>query len=228
VSRSANVLVVQSKPDRAGFKASEFRAAGYDVTTAKCGQEALLIAMSTLPDLVMVDQVLPDISGIDVCRRLKTDPRTSLASVIILGRRDDESERVAAFEVGADDVVAKPVSTRELMLRARAVLRRIEGPLTARRLDVGALELDAEAHCARLGGVEIGLTLLEFRLLWTLAARGGAVQTREALLQEVWGPNVRVELRTVDQHVKRLRTKLGRDGVRLETIRGIGYRFEIL
>jgi len=228
MSASASVLVVQDE-DESARDAANFRDAGYDVVTATRGHDALCLAASKTPDLVVVDQSLPDISGLDVCRQIKADPKTADASVIILGPDTGESDRVAGFEVGADDFVTKPVGVRELLLRARAVLRRRDlGPSSGRfrKLSAGLLALDADAHRARVGDVHLDLTLLEFRLLWSLASKEGAALPREALLADVWGPTVKVELRTVDQHVKRLRKKLGPAGKWLQTIRGVGYRFE--
>jgi two-component system phosphate regulon response regulator PhoB len=229
MSRSVNILMVQDEAWLSPEAAIDFRDAGYDVTTTTHGHEALALAASRTPDLMVVDQQLPDISGLDVCRTIKADPKTALATVIILGPTMNESDRVAGFEVGADDFVTKPVSVRELLLRARAILRRrdVQVPQRLGTLQAGLIALDADAHRARVDGADVQLTLLEFRLLWTLVSREGSVFPREALLSDVWGPRVKVELRTVDQHVKRLRKKLGASGKLLQTIRGVGYRFEL-
>lgn len=228
MSRSANVLMVQDEFDSADSAAYDLREAGYDVVTTTRGKDALFLAASRAPDLVVIDQRLPDISGLDVCREIKANPKTALASVIILGQTG-ESDSVAGLELGADDFVTKPVSVREIVLRANAVLRRRGSQPPPPRQDVlgaGPILLDGDAHRAEVFGNPVELTLLEFKLLWALASHEGSVLRRETLLSTVWGPSVKVELRTVDQHVKRLRSKLGPARAFLQTIRSVGYRFK--
>jgi two-component system phosphate regulon response regulator PhoB len=230
MSRAANVLMVQDEIEQAGSVAFDLREAGYDVVTATRGHDALHLAASYPPDLVVVDQRLPDISGLDVCRRIKEDPKTALISVIIVGQPSGDSERLAGLELGADDFVTKPVSDREIVLRAHAVLRRRYLHSVKPRQEpvrAGPVVLDPDAHRAQIEGEDVDLTLLEFKLLWTLASRKGTVLPRQTLLSDVWGPEINVEVRTVDQHVKRLRAKLGSARALIHTVRGIGYRFEL-
>jgi two-component system phosphate regulon response regulator PhoB len=175
--------------------------------------------------------MLPDLSGVEVCRRLRADPRTAAVPVLMLTARTEEHDRVVGFEAGADDYVCKPFSVRELLLRVQAILRRSAaggGPPAApdTRHRIGKLEVDEGAHRVRVEGTEVHLTALEFRLLLTLLLRRGRVQGRDGLLSEVWGDDVHVTPRTVDTHVKRLREKLGAAGDYLQTVRGIGYRFD--
>ncbi len=169
--------------------------------------------------------MLPDIPGTEVCRQIKTSPRTRHVPVLMLTARTDEVDRVVGFEVGADDFVTKPFSVRELVLRIRAILRRGGGAdADLAREQVGPIRVDPGAHRAYVEGEEIALTALEFRLLTTFMSRLGRVQTREALLQDVWGVSSDLQTRTVDTHVKRLREKLGAGRDLIETVRGIGYR----
>ena len=183
-----------------------------------------------LPDLVLVEQRLPDLSGTEVCRRLRTDERVSTVGIIMLSSRDEEIDRVVAFEVGADDFVAKPYSSRELMLRVRALLRRtLANKPTAlvpeTQVSFGLIRMDPSAHQAWVDGDEVVLTALEFRLLRLLIERRGRVQSRDRLLNDVWSiESTQVTTRTVDTHVKRLRKKLGAASGYIETLRGVGYR----
>ena len=169
--------------------------------------------------------MLPDMSGTEVCRQLKSDPRTRAVPVIVLTARGEELDRVVGFELGADDYVVKPFSVRELILRVRAVLRRAgqqrsDKPVT----ELGPVRIDADAHRAWVRGEPLDLTPLEFKLLSTLVTRAGRVQSRERLLADVWEMSSELETRTVDTHVKRLREKLGPARDMLETVRGVGYR----
>jgi len=179
-----------------------------------------------VPDLVLLDLMLPDIPGTELCRQIKGDPRTKHLPVVMLTAKGEEVDRVVGFEIGADDYVTKPFSVRELILRLKAVLRRSGPGKTAERPpeSVGPIRVDVDAHRAFVDGAEIALTPLEFKLLTTLMARLGRVQSREQLLEDVWEMSSEVETRTVDTHVKRLREKLGSGRDLLETVRGIGYR----
>ena len=171
--------------------------------------------------------MLPDLSGTEICRRLRDQERTRDIPVIMCTAKGEEIDRVVGFEVGADDYVVKPFSVRELVLRIRALLRRanrIEGEPSLIRF--GRLKIDRDAHRAWVDDAEIGLTALEFRLLHAFVSRRGRVQTRDALLSDVWGIEADVTTRTVDTHVKRLREKLGDAGMYIETLRGVGYRFK--
>jgi two-component system phosphate regulon response regulator PhoB len=221
------LLIVEDETDLVRTLEYNFRQAGFDVYTATTGREGLRIAAAKTPDLVLLDLMLPDLQGVEVCRVLKADPKTRATPVIILTARGEEVDRVVGFEIGADDYVTKPFSVRELVLRARAVLRRGEPTAgrTAEIVKLGQLTIDSEAHRVHVEGREVSLTALEFRLLRTLVQRRDRVQTRETLLNDVWGLNLNVETRTIDTHIKRLREKLGKAGSLIETVRGVGYRF---
>ncbi len=223
---SPKILIVEDEADLVRTLEYNFRQAGFEVYTATLGREGLRIAAAKTPDLVLLDLMLPDLQGVEVCRLLKADPKTRATPVIILTARGEEVDRVVGFEIGADDYVTKPFSVRELVLRVRAVLRR--GETSGRPAEVvklGQLTIDSEAHRVHVEGREISLTALEFRLLRTLVQRRDRVQTRETLLNDVWGLNLNVETRTIDTHIKRLREKLGKAGSLIETVRGVGYRF---
>jgi two-component system phosphate regulon response regulator PhoB len=225
VATSQKVLVVEDETDLVRTLEYNFRQAGFEVYTATSGAEGLRLAGAKGPDLVLLDLMLPDIQGTEVCRQLKADPKTRTTPVIILTARGEEVDRVVGFEIGADDYVTKPFSVRELILRARAVLRRGEQLGSLETVKLGNLTVDSEAHRVHVEGREISLTALEFRLLWTLVRRRDRVQTRQTLLNDVWGLNLNVETRTIDTHIKRLREKLGKAGSLIETVRGVGYRF---
>jgi two-component system phosphate regulon response regulator PhoB len=225
VANAQKVLVVEDETDLVRTLEYNFRQAGFEVFTATSGSEGLRIALAKNPDLVLLDLMLPDIQGTEVCRQLKGDPKTRTTPVIILTARGEEVDRVVGFEIGADDYVTKPFSVRELVLRARAVLRRGEQAGSLETVNLGNLTIDSEAHRVHVEGREISLTALEFRLLWTLVRRRDRVQTRQTLLNDVWGLNLNVETRTIDTHIKRLREKLGKAGSLIETVRGVGYRF---
>jgi two-component system phosphate regulon response regulator PhoB len=231
VSESARkpvILLVDDEPDIVDTLAYNLQQEGYRTRAAKLGAEAVRLAKERpAPDLVLLDLMLPDISGTEVCRQLRGDELTRGVPVIMLTAKDAEIDRVVGFEVGADDYVTKPFSVRELMLRIRAVLRRAkDAPPTAsaKSIEFGRLRVDPDAHQLWVDGQEIVLTALEFRLLTTLLDRRGRVQTRTTLLEDVWGIHADITTRTVDTHVKRLREKLGAAGDYVETIRGVGYR----
>jgi two-component system phosphate regulon response regulator PhoB len=224
---SALILVVDDERDLVATLEYNLEREGFATRSALTGQEALqLAAQEPVPDLVILDLMLPDIPGTDVCRRLRADERTRRVPVLMLTARGDEIDRVVGFEVGADDYVVKPFSVRELLLRVRAILRRAEPePTDSQELSCGGLRVDPAAHRVWVDGEEVILTALEFKLLATLLSRRGRVQTRERLLDDVWGIQADVTTRTVDTHVKRLRQKLGRAAGHIETLRGVGYRF---
>ena len=225
------ILIVEDERDLAGTLEYNLEREGYQTRCAFEGQHALKLAHEEpQPDLVLLDLMLPDISGTEVCRRLRQDERTRHVPVIMLTAKEEEIDRVVGFEVGADDYVTKPYSARELLLRIKAILRRANNdePVSATQLTFGELVVDTSAHRVTLGGEEIQLTALEFKLLSTFMMRKGRVQTREVLLNDVWGIHANVMTRTVDTHVKRLREKLGEAGSYIETLRGVGYRFKAL
>jgi two-component system phosphate regulon response regulator PhoB len=221
-----SVLLVDDEKDLLSLLDFNLRAAGFETILATTGEQAFAQVKRRVPELVLLDLMLPDIPGTEVCRRLKTDPRTKHVPVVMLTAKGEEVDRVVGFELGADDYVTKPFSVRELILRLKAVVRRA-GPGRSHERppeSVGPIRIDADAHRAFVDGAEIQLTPLEFKLLTTLMARLGRVQSREQLLEDVWEMSSDVETRTVDTHVKRLREKLGSGRDLLETVRGVGYR----
>jgi two-component system phosphate regulon response regulator PhoB len=225
---TARVLVIEDEVDLATTLEYNLRSEGFQVQLAHTGQEGLSAAAADpLADIIVLDLMLPDLAGTEICRRLREHDHTRDVPIIMCTAKGEEIDRVVGFEVGADDYVVKPYSVRELVLRIRAQLRHRAPRETgeATRLRFGVLDVDPEAHRAWIEGSEVALTALEFRLLHTFVARRGRVQTREALLRDVWGIDADVTTRTVDTHVKRLREKLGAAGSYIETLRGVGYRF---
>lgn len=222
------VLVIEDEADLQAVLEYNLKSAGYDVRVVGSGGEGIRAAREDLPDLVLLDLMLPDISGLEVCRTLKGAPETRDVQVMMVTAKGEEIDRVVGFELGADDYITKPFSPRELVLRVGAVLRRAQAPqpdATAQvRITIGRLVLDVPRHRVTVDDEEVPLTALEFKLLLDLATRRGRVQSRDALLDRVWGYAPGIETRTVDTHVKRLRAKLGDAGHLLETLRGVGYR----
>ncbi len=221
------ILIVDDEPDLVRVLEYSLQQAGFETATAPDGESALAKIRQRVPDLIVLDLMLPDLPGTEVCRQLRAAPRTQAVPVIMLTARGDEVDRVVGFELGADDFVTKPFSVRELLLRIRAILRRGAGGPGSddeTRLSVGPLRIEADSHRAFVDGEEVALTALEFKLLGTFLSRLGRVQTRDQLLREVWGMSGDLQTRTVDTHVKRLREKLGSGRDLLETVRGIGYR----
>jgi two-component system phosphate regulon response regulator PhoB len=224
----ASILIVEDENDLQQVLAYNLRQAGHEVVTAADGETALAHVRKRPPDLVLLDLMLPGMSGTDVCRAIKNDPATRKIAVLMLTAKGSEIDRVVGFELGADDYVVKPFSVRELVLRIGAVLRRgQEEPSedVPRAATFGKLRIDRDAHRVWVDDREAPLTALEFRLLCTLFDRRDRVQSRATLLDEVWGVSSELETRTVDTHVKRLREKLGAAGAYVETVRGVGYRF---
>lgn len=222
----ARILVVEDEVDLQQVLQFNLTNAGHDVVTAGTGAEALRLLRDKKPDLVLLDIMLPDITGLDVCRQIKAQDSTRLTPVIMLTARGEEMDRVVGFELGADDYVVKPFSVRELTLRIAAVLRRHEEPVHAEdEVSFGSLRMDRQAHRAWVDEQELELTALEFKLLCTLYDRRDRVQSRTVLLDVVWEISADVTTRTVDTHVKRLREKLGPARDYIETVRGVGYRF---
>ena len=223
------ILVVDDEEDIRNLVAINLRREGFSVLTAANGEEALELATTKNPALVLLDLMLPDIQGTEVCRRLRLDPELKRVPIVMLTAMDAESERVVGFEVGADDYVTAPSSVRELVLRVRAILRRVPKPDEAREpnemLTAGVIKVDVSAHRVWVEGEELLLTSTEFKLLVTLVRRAGRVQSRGRLLQDVWDMPPDLNTRTVDTHVKRLREKLGVAANMVETVRGVGYRF---
>jgi two-component system phosphate regulon response regulator PhoB len=222
----ARILVIEDEPDIQQVLDYNLREKGHKVFIAGKGEEGLRIARDKRPDLVLLDLMLPDIPGTEVCKALKTDPSLKNTQVVMLTAKGEEIDRVVGFELGADDYVVKPFSVRELLLRVTAILRRSQGEQeAATSFQFGRLRVDREAHRVWANEQELELTALEFKLLVTLYDRRNRVQTRAALLSDVWGIDADITTRTVDTHVKRLREKLGDAGNYIETVRGVGYRF---
>lgn len=223
----ARILVIEDEPDLQRVLAYNLRLAGHAATSALGGEEGLRLARNQPPDLVLLDLMLPDLPGLEVCKALKSEEPTRHVPILILTAKGEEIDRVLGFELGADDYVTKPFSIRELLLRIQAILRRTLPVEPDACIHVGDLTIDPGAYRVRVSGSEIQLTAMEFRLLLTLHERRNRVQTRGALLEDVWGVQSDTETRTVDTHVKRLREKLGSAGNCIETVRGVGYRFVI-
>ncbi len=222
------VLIVEDEPDIRDLLVFHLEREGYQVVQSRSGPEALRLARATPPDLVLLDLMLPEMDGLEVCRRLRQDPATMALPIVMLTARGDEVDRVLGLELGADDYVVKPFSPRELVARIRAVLRRTRPPAGAAPLVIGGLAIDAAAHQVTVDGAAVSLTRKEFDLLRALAEARGRVLSREYLLDHVWGYTAagEIESRTVDVHVRRLRQKLGAEGQRIGTVTGVGYRFE--
>jgi len=220
-----SVLIVEDERDLVDVLTFNLRNAGFEVEVAATAADALVATGGRSFDLVLLDLMLPDLPGTDVCRKLKASPKTRSTPVIMVTARGEEVDRVVGFELGADDFVTKPFSMRELILRVRAVLRRGEnGESDVLQEKVGPIHIDAGAHRAFAGETEMQLTALEFKLLSTFMSRVGRLQTRDTLLRDVWGMSGDLQTRTVDTHVKRLREKLGEGRDLLQTVRGSGYR----
>lgn len=221
------LLVVEDEADLLSVVEYALCRENYRVCTATTGKEALeQLSQDPVPDLVLLDIMLPDISGTELCRRLRQSDRTKHIPVMMLTARGEEIDRVMGFEVGADDYVVKPFSVRELLLRVRAILRRAQPDDDGgSRKEFGLIRIDDTAHRVWIDSTEVILTALEYKLLMTFMSRRGRVQTREMLLNDVWGIHADVTTRTVDTHVKRLRQKLGVACDYIETLRGTGYRF---
>lgn len=221
----ARILIIEDEQDLAGLVEYNLRAAGFEAEAVGSGASGLARARAQLPDLLLLDLMLPDLAGSEVLRLFKSDAELRKVPVIIVSAKGQESDRIQGLELGADDYVVKPFSVRELLLRVKAVLRRAdteEGPEA--QLSVGEIQLDTSRHQVRARGQEVALTALEFRLLRTLMERIDRVQTREVLLSDVWGIQAEIHTRTVDTHIKRLREKLGPAGDIIETVRGVGYK----
>ena len=220
----ARIVLIEDEPDLREIVQYNLSQAGHRVHVAGSADAGLRLVRETMPDIVLLDLMLPDRPGTTVCTALKREPHTQAIPVIMVTAKGDEVDRIVGLELGADDYVVKPFSVRELILRINAVLRRSEAKEPS-VVELGELRLDRDAHRVEVAGNEIPMTPLEFKLLATLAQRKERVQTRSALLADVWELDPGVTSRTVDTHVKRLRDKLGSAGRFIQTVRGIGYRF---
>ncbi|AMW05311.1 response regulator [Gemmatimonas phototrophica] len=220
------ILVVDDEPEIVALVAYHLAKSGYRVSTASSGQDALELARRERPALVVLDLMLPGMSGFDVLEQLRLDESTRDIAVIMLTARREEPDRIRGLSLGADDYLTKPFSPAELVLRVAAILRRTGSPVPAGAdaLVIGPLHIDRAAMSVNVGGQAVDLTPTEFKLLLTLAERRGRVQGRGHLLETVWEAAPDIQTRTVDMHVQRLRTKLGTAGDLIETVRGFGYR----
>jgi two-component system phosphate regulon response regulator PhoB len=223
----ARLFIIEDEDDLRRILQYNLASGGHEVRATDRGLEGLAQIEKDPPDLLLLDLMLPDISGLEVCRRLKGNPGTRELPIVMLTARTEEIDRVVGFELGADDYVPKPFSVRELQLRIQAILRRSQPkePAVANEVTFGLLRISPDAHRVWVAEEEITLTSTEMKLLLTLYARRGRVQSRGSLLDEVWEANPENNTRTVDTHIKRLREKLGAAGDYVETVRGVGYRF---
>lgn len=221
------ILVVDDEPDALEVLGFKLKEAGYAPLFAKDGARAISVARDERPALIVLDLMLPEVDGLEVCKILRRDPTTAQIPILMLTARAAEMDRVIGLELGADDYVTKPFSPRELVLRIKKLLARSKAadePVS--QLRFGDLDIDVPRHEVRVAEQAITLTATEFKLLEILARRRGRVQTRERLLQDVWGYDNPIDSRTVDTHMRRLREKIGVAADYLETIRGVGYRFK--
>ena len=221
------ILIIEDEKDLAELVAFNLEKEGYRPLLAADGISGLEMARAGSPDLILLDLMLPGLPGTELCKILKSSGTTARIPVIMLTAKGEEIDRVVGFEVGADDYVVKPFSTRELLLRVKAVLRRARPDATiAESITIGAVTIDTGSHTVTVAGKRAELTSIEFKLLLNLAGRPGRMQSREQLLKEVWGYSYAGDTRTVDTHVTRLRTKLGEAGELIRTVRGFGYKME--
>ena len=225
---SHRILVVDDEPDITALVAYHMAKAGFRVSTAGNGSDALKAAREERPDIVILDLMLPGISGYDILAELRKHEETREVGVILLTAKREEPDRIRGLSLGADDYLTKPFSPQELSLRVSGLLRRLGSPAVSAgsTLTAGPLVIDRSAHRATVHGQELSLTATEYKLLLTLVERRGRVQSRPQLLEIVWEAQPDIQTRTVDMHVQRLRTKLGDVGKLIETVRGFGYRFK--
>lgn len=223
------VLIIEDEKDLAELLAFNLEKEGYSATCVHDGKLGLERAAAELPDIILLDLMLPGLLGTEICKELRKNQRTAHIPVIMITAKGDEIDRVVGFEVGADDYIVKPFSMREVALRVKAVMRRFEHespPPEPDFLTIGKISIDTKRHIVLSAGVEVDLTSTEFKLLLYLAERTGHVHSREKLLQNVWSYNNSGDTRTVDTHVTRLRSKLGVPGDIIKTVRGFGYKIE--
>lgn len=225
------ILLIEDEPDIAEVLQYNLEKEGFQVDLASRGDAGLEAVRRDSPDLILLDLMLPGLDGLEMTRLLKRDAATAHLPIVMLTARSEEVDRIVGLELGADDYISKPFSPREVVLRVKAVLRRLQpepadhpGDTASELLQVGGIELDVSGHQLRLAGKEVPLTATEFRLLRLLMERNGRVQTRGQLLSDVWGYAEDIDSRTVDTHIRRLRRKLGSEADRIETVIGVGYR----
>jgi two-component system phosphate regulon response regulator PhoB len=222
IASGRKILIIEDENDVADLLTLTLRKAGFRISTSPDGASGLQSARDDKPDFVILDLMLPKMSGLEVCRILKSDTTSSHIPILMLTAKAEEIDRIVGLEFGADDYVTKPFSPREVVLRVRAILRR--GETATESLTAGPISIDPARHEVRVNGKQVHLTSLEFKLLRLLMQRRGRVQDRDRLLNEVWGYESVIDTRTVDTHVRRLREKLGKVGDAIETVRGFGYR----
>src|SRR5436309_768961 len=223
--RKPKILVVDDEPDALELIEFNLKATGFEVITADDGKEALKKALAVLPNLILLDLMLPEIDGLEVCKILRHDATTAAIPIIMLTAKAAEIDRVLGLELGADDYVTKPFSPRELVLRVKSLLRRLQSADEKKeQLRFGDLLVDIPGHYVSVKGRSIDLTATEFKLITLLAQRRGRVQSRDQLLRDVWEYDTMIDTRTVDTHMRRVREKLGTAARHLETVRGVGYR----
>lgn len=226
MSARIKILVVDDEPETVELVEFNLRQAGFDVASAEDGAGAVMKARSLLPNLIVLDVMLPELDGLEVCKMLRRDPVTAAIPIILLTAKAAEIDRVLGLELGADDYLTKPFSPRELVLRVKKILHRRPSSKAEREtMRFGELLIDRPKHLVSWKGKAIELTATEFKLVAVLAERAGRVQTRDALLRDVWEYDSLIDTRTVDTHMRRLREKLGPAAKYLDTVRGVGYRF---
>lgn len=225
---AATVLIVDDEKDLVELVRYHLEKNGLTCLEARDGESALRIAKERAPDLIVLDLMLPGVDGLEVCRKLRHDPKTAAIAIIMLTAKAEEVDRIVGLEMGADDYMVKPFSPRELVARVKAVLRRGRGQETLTRKRVGRLEVDEGTHQVFVAGTVVELTVKEFNLLCALMNANGRVLNRDQIMETVWGYSnaVDIESRTVDVHVRRLREKLGEEHKRVVTVKGVGYRFD--
>lgn len=226
-SKAANkrILVAEDEPDVLSLISSNLVTAGFNVIKAENGLVALNQAKETLPSLIVLDLMLPELSGLEVCKLLKKEPQTAQIPIIMLTAKAEEVDRIVGLELGADDYLTKPFSPRELVLRVKSVIRRAAGATEPNDfLTLGEIQVDRSRYEVTVSSKRIDFTATEFKLLTVLMERRGRVQSRDTLLNDVWGYESVIDTRTVDTHIRRLREKLGKAADCIETIRGFGYR----
>lgn len=220
------IFIVEDEPDLRDTLSFNFENEGFKVSSFPDGEKCLTSVKKNKPDLIILDLMLPGINGLDVCREIRSKEENNDVSIIMLTAKGEEIDRIVGFELGADDYVTKPFSVRELILRVKVLLKKRSDNQTAEKiLEYGPVKMNLDAHSVLVDDIDVVLTALEFKLLKHLLKRRGRVQTRDQLLGDVWGYSSEVTTRTVDTHIKRLREKLGSTGDLIQTIRGVGYRF---
>ena len=221
------ILVVDDEPDVVRMVSSPLQEAGFTVVSAEDGDIALVKARMVRPAVIILDLILPSLTGFEVCKLLKDSSQTADIKIIMLTAKHEEVDRLVGFELGADDYVTKPFSPRELVHRVKSVLRRVNGWRGSEVVSLGPIRIDHSRCCVYVNDAPVSLTVKEFKLLALLAERPGKVQSRETLLCEIWGDEDAIDTRSVDTYFKRLRTKLGSAAECVKTVHGFGYRMAV-